>query len=133
MGSLVPKLTILICIYTGLYFLFSAWTIVTDVKDREPWWDIAASAIFLPLGGVGILLYTFQVSDPGIKSTWKVVGPLLVAGLLFANLVSRQLALSGKSDLDPEEISQGTILGADLMVVVLLGPMFVLNILFGFA
>ena len=127
------KLTILIYIYTGLYFLFSAWTIASDVKDKEPWWDIAASVVLLPLGGIGILLFVFNVNDPSIKSTWKVISVLVVAGQLFANVVSRHLTLAGKTALNPEKISQWTILAADLFTVLLLAPMFAMNILFAFS
>lgn len=127
------KLKILIYIYAGIYFLFSAWTITSDVKDKEPWWDIAASVVLLPLGGIGILLFVFDVNQPAIKSTWKVVSILVVGGQLFGNVVSRHLTLTGKGDLDPERISQWAILGADLVVVLLLAPMFALNIQFAFS
>ena len=110
--------------------MFSAWTIASDVKDKEPWWDIAAGAVLLPLGGIGILLFLFGVTDPSIKSIWKVVSIVIVAGQLFTNVFSRHLTLAGKTSLNPEKISQGAILAADLFVVLLLAPMFALNLLF---
>lgn len=130
---MVHKLNILIYIYTGFYFLFSAWTIASDVKDKEPWWDVAAGVVLLPLGGIGILLFVFSVSDPSIKSTWKVISILVVAGLLFTNVFSRYLTLVGKTDLNPERISQWAILFADTVAVLFLAPMFALNILFAFS
>ena len=113
--------------------LFSGATIASDVKDKELWWDIASSAILLPLGGIGIVLYVLGVNDASLKSTWKVISILIVAGQLLTNVVSRHLMLSGERDLDPEKISQWAILVADLFTVMLLAPMFVLNILFAFS
>jgi hypothetical protein len=128
----VHKLKILIYIYTGIYLLFSAWTIATDVKEREPWCEVAADAILLPLGGIGMLFYLISVNDPSIKSIWKVVSIVVIAGQLFANVFSRHLTLAGKTDLNEEKISQWAILGADLTAIVLLAPMVALNILFAF-
>jgi hypothetical protein len=103
------------------------------VKEREPWWDVAADVILLPLGAIGILLFLFSVNDPSIKSTWRVISIMVVAGQLFTNVFSRHLTLAGKTDLNPERASQLTILGADLTVIVLLAPMFALNMLFAFS
>jgi hypothetical protein len=61
-----------------------------------------------------------------------VVSILIIAGQLFTNVVSRYLTLAGKTDLNPTKISQWAILGADMVAVLLLAPMFVLNILFAF-
>ena len=94
---------------------------------------MAAGAVLLPLGGIGMLLFVLGVDDPAIKSIWKVISVLVVSGQLFTNLASRHLTLVGKTDLNPEGISQWAILGADLAVVLLLAPMFVLNILFAFS
>lgn len=127
------KLNILIYIYTGIYFLFSTWTIASDVKEKGPWWDIAASVVLLPLGGIGILLFVFSVNDPSLKSAWKVISILVVVGQLSTNVVSRYLTLAGETDLDPKGISQWALLGADLVAVFFLAPMFVLNILFAFS
>jgi hypothetical protein len=129
---LVPKLSVLIYIYTGFYLLFSVSTIATDIKDKEPWWDIAASVVLLPLGAVGIFLFLFGVNDPSIKSIWKVVSVVVVVGEVITNVISRRLTLAGKTSLDPEKISQWAILGADLIAVVVLVPMFALNLLFAF-
>jgi len=120
-------------IYTVIYLLFSAWTIASVVKERDPWWDKAADIILLPLGVIGILLFLFGVSDPSIKSTWRVISILIVAGQLFTNVFSRHLILAGKTDLNPERVSQWAILGADLAVIALLVPMFALNMLFAFS
>jgi len=120
-------------IYTVIYLLFSAWTIASVVKERDPWWDKAADIILLPLGVIGILLFLFGVSDPSIKSTWRVISILIVAGQLFTNVFSRHLILAGKTDLSPERVSQWAILGADLAVIALLVPMFALNMLFAFS
>jgi hypothetical protein len=130
---LVDKLNILIYIYTGLYFVFSAWIIASDLKDKEPWWGTAADVVLLPLGAVGILLFVFSVNEPSLKTTWKAISILVVAGQLFTNVVSRHLTLAGKTDLNPERISQWAILGADMVVVLLLVPMFALNVLFAFS
>jgi hypothetical protein len=100
------------------------------VKEREPWWDVAADIILLPLGGIGILLFLFSVNDPSIKSTWKVISILVVAGQLFTNVFRRHLTLASKTDLNSERVSQWAILGSDLAVIVLLAPMFALNMLF---
>ena len=102
------------------------------MKEREPWWDVAADAILLPLGGIGMLFYLITVNDPSIKSIWKVISIVVIAGQLFSNVFSRHLTLAGKTDLNPEKISQWAILGADLTAIVLLAPMFALNILFAF-
>ena len=103
------------------------------MKERDPWWDKAADIILLPLGVIGILLFLFGVSDPSIKSTWRVISILIVAGQLFTNVFSRHLILAGKTDLSPERVSQWAILGADLAVIALLVPMFALNMLFAFS
>ena len=120
-------------IYTVIYLLFSAWTIASVVKERDPWWEKAADIILLPLGVIGILLFLFGVGDPSIKSTWRVISILIVAGQLFTNVFSRHLTLAGKTDLNPERVSQWAILGADLAVIALLVPMFALNMLFAFS
>ena len=133
MRSRVPKLKLLIYIYCILYFLVSAWTITSDVKEKEPWWEIAGGVVLLPLGGIGILLFLFGVNHPAIKSTWKVISILVVAGQILVNLVSRYLTLSGKTNLDSEKISQWAILGADLAAVLFFAPMFALNLLFAFS
>ena len=127
------KLNILIYIYTVIYFLFSAWIIVSDVRHKEPRWDLTADVVLLPLGGIGIILFLFSVNDPSIKSIWKVFSILIIAGQLFTNVVSRYLTLVGRTDLRPEKISHWAILGADLIVVLFLAPMFALNILFAFS
>lgn len=103
------------------------------MKEKEPWWDVGADVILLPLGIMGILLFLFGVNDPSIKSTWKVISVLIAAGQLFTNVFGRYLTLAGKTDLSPERLSQWAILGTDLTVVVLLAPMFVLNVLFAFS
>ena len=127
------KLRALIYIYTGIYLLFSAWTITTVVKARAPWWDTTTDVVLLPLGGIGILLFVFSVNDPSVKSAWKVISILVVTGQLFTNVLSRHLTLAGKTDLSPNRLSQWAILGADLAVVALLAPMFALNLLFAFS
>ena len=126
------KLSILIYIYIGIYVLFSVWTIIGDVKDKEPWWDVVSDVILLPLGGLGILLFLLDANEPIVKSAWKVVAILIVAGQLFTNIFTRHLTLTGKTELDPEKISQWVILGADLTLVVLLAPMFAMNLVFAF-
>jgi hypothetical protein len=126
----VHKLNILIYIYTGIYLLFSALTIATDVKEREPWWDVAADVMLLPLGGIGMLFFLLSVNDPSMKSVWKVISIIVVVGQLFSNVFSRHLTLAGKTDLNPEKITKWAILGADLTAIVLMAPMFALNILF---
>ncbi len=105
----------------------------SDLKNKEPWWDAAADVILLPLGGIGLLFFLFSVEIPSIKSAWKVISILVLTGQLFSNVVSRRLTLAGKTDLKPEALSQWAILGADLTVIILLAPMFFLNILFAFS
>lgn len=127
------KLRTLIYIYEGAYLLFLVWTILDDVKEKEPWWDVASDVILLPLGGIGIFLFLFDVSDPSIKVAWKAISILIVAGQIIENVISRHLTLAGKTVLRPEEISQWRILMSDLTTIILLAPMFALNLIFAFS
>jgi hypothetical protein len=126
------NLNFLTHIYAGVYLLFSAWTISSDVKEKEPFWDIVADLVLLPMGGIGILLFVFGVDEPGLKSTWKLISIVIVAGQVFTNVVSRYLTLAGKTSMNPAAMSQWTILAADLVTVLFLAPMFFMNILFAF-
>jgi hypothetical protein len=122
----------LIYIYIVVYWLFVISTIIDDVKDREPWWDVASEAILLPLGGIGIFLFLFDVSGPSLKFVWKGISILIIIGQLVTNLLSRRLLLAGKRDIDPAKISQWIILVADLTAIVILVPMAVMNLKFAF-
>ena len=123
----------LIYIYVVGYALAVIWTIFDNLKEKEPWWDIASDLILLPLGFIGMLLYLFDVDDPSwIRSMWKGVTILIIVGQLISNVLHRHLVFSGKTELDPKTISQWTILFADLTSILLLAPMVALNILYAF-
>lgn len=113
--------------------MFITWTIIDNFKGEEAWWDVASDGILLPLGAIGIALFLFDVDSTFLKSVWKVVSVLVVAGQVASNLVLRHLTLTEETNLNPEEISQWAILGADLTTVVLLVPMFALNLLYAFS
>lgn len=125
-------LTALIYIYTAFYWLFSISTIIDDIKTKEPWWDIASDAVLLPLGGIGILLFILDVSDPTLKFVWKGFSVLIIAGQLVTNVLYRHLTLGEKTQVDPKHISQWTLLFADLTTVIILAPMAVMNVKFAF-
>jgi len=129
----VKHLAIFIYIYAGIYALFSIWTIFDDLKHKEPWWDQASDLILLPLGGIGMLLFLFGINDPLLQSAWKIIAVLIVAGQLMTNVVARHLTFMGKTELNPRRISQWSILGADLFTIMLLAPMFVLNVMLAFS
>jgi hypothetical protein len=123
----------LIYIYVAGYALVVVWGVVDGFKEREPWWDIASDLILLPLGFIGMLLYLFDVDDTSwVRSMWKGVTVAIIVGQLITNLLHRRRVLSGKTELKPEQISQWTILAADLTAIVLLGPMVALNVIYAF-
>ncbi len=116
-----------------VYALFLVWTIIDGVKGKEPWWDVTTDFILLPLGGIGMFLFLFSVADPSLKSAWKVISILIVAGQITVNVIARHRLLAGKTDFDPEGLSEWGILFTDLITVVLLAPMFVMNVMFAFS
>lgn len=123
----------LIYIYVVGYAVVVTWAAFDSFKEKEPWWDIASDLILLPLGFIGMLLYLFNVDEPSwIRSMWKGVTVLIIVGQLTTNVLHRNRVLSGKTELKPEQISQWTILAADLTAIVLMGPMVALNILYAF-
>ena len=124
---------IAIYVYIGFYLLFIAWVIARDIKDKDPRWDIACDALLLPLGFAGMLLFQLEVTNPSIKSLWRVVCVLIIAGQLFTNIFSRYLTLQGATELEPEDIPQWAILASDLTVIIVLLPMFIMNALFAFS
>lgn len=123
----------LIYLYVAGYALVVVWGINDSFKEKEPWWDTASDLILLPLGFVGMLLYLFNVDEPSwIRSVWKGVTVMIITGQLITNLLHRRRVLSGKTELKPQEISQWTILAADLTAIVLPAPMVALNVIYAF-
>ena len=120
-------------IYAGFYLLFAAWVIASDVKDKDPLWDVASDVFLLPLGFVGMLLFLTEAANPSIKSLWKGACVLIIAGQVFTNIFSRRLTLKGGAGRRAEEVPQWAILAADLTAVAVLAPMFVMNALFAFS
>ena len=124
---------ILIYIYCVLYALFLIWTIIEAFQSEDPWWETLSDVVLLPLGGIGMVLFLLSVSDPFLKSIWRVVAIAIVVGQLLTNVISRHRMLTGQTEQDPEKISQWAILGADLTTIVFLAPMIALNFLYAFS
>lgn len=126
------NLKILLYMYVAVYAWFLVWTIIDGVRGKEPWWDVTADLILLPLGGIGMFLFLNSVANPSLKSAWKVISILMVIGQIIVNVIARHRMLAGKTDFDPEGLSEWGILFTDLISVLLLAPMLVMNVMFAF-
>lgn len=115
-----------LAVYAAVYIFMIAHTIVTDLKSKEPLWDVASDAVLLPLGLVGVILYGFDVANPDLKLAWKLVAPLIVVGQVATNLFGRYLY---KKRVIPE---RDAVWFADIVAFMLLLPMFLANLAFAF-
>lgn len=127
------NLKLLIYIYAVLYGPFLIWTLIDARTSPDPRWEILSDVVLLTLGGIGILLFLLSVGSPFLKSLWRVVSIVIVVGQLASNVLSRHETRGGKTELNPEKISEGAKLAADLVTIVLLMPMIVLNFMYAFS
>jgi hypothetical protein len=79
-----------------------------------------------------MLLFILDVSDPSLKFAWKGFSVLIIAGQLATNVLHRHFTLSEKTQAVTKNISQWTLLAADLTAVIILAPMAAMNVRFAF-
>lgn len=120
------SMRVALAIYAGVYTVASTVTLVTNLKSKAPLWNTTSDVILLPLGLVGIILYSFGVANHDLKLLWRLLAPLIVIGQVSTNLLARYLTMkSSVTERDAVWVS-------DIFTVILLLPMFITNLAFAF-
>lgn len=119
---------IALAIYAAVYVILAVVTITNDLRWKESAWDTASDSILLPLGLAGIALFGLEVNHPDMKTAWKLIAPIIVVGQVANNILGRYRAIAaGESDNDKHGI-----VVADVFSVLLLLPMFAINLAYAF-
>ena len=119
-----------IYVYMAFYILLSASALYDDFKDKAPRWELIADLLLLPAGFAGMAFYQFGAEAPVLKTVWKAVCVLLLAGHVYSGSKSGREALAG---VPPGEVSRSAVIAADLTSVALIAPSVVINFLFAYA
>jgi hypothetical protein len=121
----------LAAVYFILFFLIGAWSVLTDLRGREPIAEVAAEAIAFSILSVGNCFWLIGLRSASVASIWYIAIVVAVCSEIFAVICDRRrhIATALASAEDENEL-QEFVLFADVGTVLLFIPAVVINLIF---
>lgn len=118
----------LLSIYILLYAFFSAGGIWSDFEDEYKPWQIAIDFASSLIGVAGCLFFLFSLSDPLLKSIWKLASLAMIAGSIYVDYLDFK---SGVAEGDFRGSITVQVAVSATIAFVIEGPCWIINV--GFA